>query len=522
MDRDRLIRWVLALGVILIPLAVTGAFIYGYAGATVRDFVPHYFPLDDLYYYRMVDTFRAAGFDGGYYATDELIAPAAWSHFDAHGPLFPPIYGTLARIFGWQPYTFLLFNLGFVMLGLALFIALTRPDTRRLLLMGALIGTSWPVLFYIPSGMQESFHQAVAMLLAAALAVLVARGPDVPRKWVAALLAAIVAVSLIRMTWIFVAFPVIVLAARRRTWKTVIAAALGTGALMAVVIVVTSGYLYSPYRTNFLSDTTRKTADALKDDGPVEAVKTLADQLTRNIGDNIDFFGRGVSLEIAQRVQIVALVVIFTGAGIWLWRRKRSDATGLTLAWLNAYNLGVILLINFVLYLMAGWRDYRVLAPHLLLTGLVLVALGRWRWVALIVVTNLLMVIPFKNYYLAYGKSYLSADQSSIERFRAVTSDVLIYHADEGNAWCNTLLIDYHESYSPALIGIPGGIGLSYYAVADQLDLPAKSRYVLVDADDYAILSQGTQLEQIATTELGNLYLNLDTPCTHTPAGGAP
>ncbi|WP_119069073.1 hypothetical protein [Aggregatilinea lenta] len=522
MNRNRLIRWGLALGVILIPLVVTGAFVYGYAGATVRDFVPHYFPLDDLYYYRMVDTFRAAGFNGGYYATDELIAPAAWSHFDAHGPLFPAIYGTLARIFGWQPYKFLLFNLSFVTAGLILFIVLVRPDARRLLLMGALIGTSWPVLFYIPSGMQESFHQAIAMLLAAALAGLVARGPDVPRKWIAALLAAIVVVSLIRMTWIFVAFPVIVLAARQRTWKTAIAAALGTGALMAVVIAITSGYLYSPYRTNFLSDTTRKTADALKDDGPVEAVQTLADQLARNIEDNIDFFGRGVSLEIAQRVQIVALTAIFAAAAIWLWRRRRGDTTGLTLAWLNAYNLGVILLINFVLYLMAGWRDYRVLAPHLLLTGLVLVALGRWRWIALIVVSNLLMVIPFKNYYLAYGKAYLDADQSGIERFRDATADVLVYHADEDDAWCNTLLIDYHESYSPALIGIPGGIGLSYYAVADQLDLPAKSRYVLVDADDYAILSQGTQLEPIATTEVGDLYLNLDTSCKHTPESGAP
>lgn len=522
MDRRRLIRWALALGVILIPAAVTVGLIYGYAGATVRDFVPHYYPLDDLYYYRMIDTFRAAGFDGGYYATDELVAPAAWSHFDAHGPLFPAIYGTLARLSGWQPYTFLLFNLGFVTAGLALFILFTRPDARRLLLMGALAGTSWPVLFYIPSGMQESFHQAVAMLLAAALAGMVARGPDVPKRAVAALLVAILAVSLIRMTWIFLAFPVIVLAARRRTWRTVIAAALGTGALMAVVVGLTSGYLYSPYRTNFLSETLRKSSDALREGGPLDAIGTALDLLARNVEDNVEFFGRGVSLEIAQRVQIVALVAIFGALWLWLRRRARGDETGVTLAWVNAYNLGAILLINFVLYLMAGWRDYRVMAAHLLLAGLVLVALGRWRWVALIVVTNLLMIIPFKNYYLAYGQAYLSVDQSGIERFRAATDGLLVYHADEDSAWCNTLLINYHESYAPALIGVPGGIGLSYYAVADQLDLPAKSRYVLVDADDYAILSQGTRLERLTSTELGDLYANLDAPCIHRVEGGTP
>ena len=65
-----------------------------------------------------------------------------------------------------------------------------------------------------------------------------------------------------------------------------------------------------------------------------------------------------------------------------------------------------------------------------------------------------------------------------------------VYDPDAPSAWCNTLRFDYHESYAPALIGVPGGIGLSYYPVtAEQLEQPVKSRYVLADADDHAILS---------------------------------
>jgi len=512
MRQHRWVRWLLAPGVILLPATVTLFFIYVYAGARLTDFIPHYFPLDDLYYYRMVDTFRTAGFDGGYYATDELIAPAAWSHFDAHGPLFPAIYGTLARVFGWEPYMFLVFNLAFVTAGIALFILLTRPDVRRLLLLGALVGTSWPVYFYILSGMQESFHQFLALLLAAALAVLVARGPDVPPWARAAFLAALVAISLIRMTWIFLAFPVLLLGARERTWRAVILAGLGTLALMAVVIGLTSGYLYSPYRTNFLSETLRESSGAWREDGPLAAVETAARLLARNIGDNIAFFGRGVSLEIGGRVQIAFLVAALAAWLVWLARRGRGGVDR-TLAWANLYNLGIILAVNFVLYLMAGWRDYRVMAPHLLLTGLLFVALDRWRWVALFVATNLLMVVPFKDYYLAYGQVYLSHDHASITRFEEATADYLVYDPDAPSAWCNTLLIDYHESYAPALIGVPGGIGLSYYPVAEQLEQPVKSRYVLVDADDHAILSAGTRLEFLTATELGDLYLNLDAAC---------
>ena len=154
---------------------------------------------------------------------------------------------------------FLVFNLAFVTAGIALFILLTRPDVRRRCCSARWSARAGLVYFYILSGMQESFHQFLALPLAAALAVLVARADcppwaraaSRPRSWRS---------SLIRMTWIFLAFPVLLLGAER-TWRAVILAGLGTLALMAVVIGLTSGF-YSPYRTNFLSETLRESSGA--------------------------------------------------------------------------------------------------------------------------------------------------------------------------------------------------------------------------------------------------------------------
>ena len=75
-----------------------------------------------------------------------------------------------------------------------------------------------------------------------AACVVIARRPEPP--WArAAFLAALVAISLIRMTWIFLAFPVLLLGARERTWRAVILAGLGTLALMAVVIGLALGFV---------------------------------------------------------------------------------------------------------------------------------------------------------------------------------------------------------------------------------------------------------------------------------------
>jgi hypothetical protein len=517
MTRYRLLQALLTLGVALIPTAVTFAFIYGYADARLTDFIPHYFPLDDLFYWRQIDTFHAVGFNGGYFATDERAAPAAWSHFGAHGPLYPAIYGTIASLTGWEPYYPVLFNLGFLTLALLGAMWALRLDTRQLIFAGLLTATSWPVLFYVLSGMQESLHQSLALGFVVLFAVMIRRGPDLA-WWVKALLLVLIAaLSLIRMTWVFLALPFLLLSLRRVTPRAVIGALAGTVLLTLVVIGLTGGYLYSPYHANFMYELQSSVSDSLADDGPLAALETGLDLVGRNIRHNLDFFTDGVTLEIGQRFQFVALIAAFGVWAGWLYRRPSSPdsdrRTDTVLAWFSVYNLAAILLINLVLYLMAAWRDYRVLAPHLLLTAWLLLAFGRYRWVALIIATNLLMIVPFKDQYIAYGRVYLSYDRASSTEFEDATGEYLVYDPDAPSAWCNTLLINYHLSFQPALIGMDSGIGVSYFTVPQELELPIKSRYVLLKQRHYRVLSEVAHLEHLTSTSLGELYLNRDADC---------
>ena len=478
MLKARFLRGMLAAGVVLTPAIITLLLVYGYVGASLGDFIPHNYPLDDLYYWRQIDTFRAVGLDGGYYVSNEQPAPADFTHFDPHGPYFPALYGLPARIVGWEPYSPLLFNLVTVTLGLALVVGLLRLDERQLIAAGLLTATAWPVLLYIVSGMQESVHHAFALLLVIGFA-LTLRERSALRPGLKLLFAALIFVAaLFRLTWALLALPYFVLLAERVTWRSVLRAVALTGVLIALAWLLTAATTYAPYADNLPSMIQREASDAWREDGVWAALTTTLDLVGQNIADNIDFFDEGLRLEVVQRYQIAALIGVLAGWLAVLWRRRADDhAVGaLPEAALHLYNLGAILALNIVIYTMAGWRDYRVLAPHLLLTGFLLVARRRFWLVGIVIVTNLLMILPFKDYYLAFGQMYLGYDHAPITRFEDATRAHIVYEPDAPDAWCNTLLMDYHDSYAPALIGLPAGIGMSYFVVPDALETPLRSR----------------------------------------------
>ena len=69
------------------------------------------------------------------------------------------------------------------------------------------------------------------------------------------------------------------------------------------------------------------------------------------------------------------------------WRRAERRT--------HILNLGLIVLLVVMLYDVGGWRDYRIVAPHLLLSLLLLAACGRTRVVAVAVLAGLLVTPSF-------------------------------------------------------------------------------------------------------------------------------
>src|SRR5262245_18008308 len=107
----RLIYFLLLIGVLIAPTAATIVFarLFPEPAASLSDYVP--LSSDEVLFWHQIDTFRVAGFNGGYYTIDEVPPTASFTHFYTKGPVFPALYGTAARITGWQLDTGVYFNL---------------------------------------------------------------------------------------------------------------------------------------------------------------------------------------------------------------------------------------------------------------------------------------------------------------------------------------------------------------------------------------------------------------------------
>src|SRR5271166_1469678 len=112
---SRLVRAVLILCFLLAPVAIVSLILAVCLQATLLDCYPYL--NDEVHYWNEVACFARAGFAGGYCVPNEQTAPASWTHFGPHGPGFPVVFGTLARIVGWHPASGPLFNAVVLALG---------------------------------------------------------------------------------------------------------------------------------------------------------------------------------------------------------------------------------------------------------------------------------------------------------------------------------------------------------------------------------------------------------------------
>ncbi|MBC7814474.1 MAG: hypothetical protein H7175_25180 [Burkholderiales bacterium] len=242
----------------------------------------------------------------------------------------------------------------------------------------------------------------------------------------------------------------------------------------------------------------------------------------RSVRTNIEFIPQGRTLEIAQRYQLLFIAAI-AGVGVvrGLWRQRSVGTTHVSPAHdirfkenvFHFLNLSIVFAAIIVAYDMFSWRDYRIIAPHLLVSLLLLVAFRRWRLVMLVIIVGTLTFPKFRESYpvdsFTYPPERIAAFAESIE-------GALAYEPEQNNAWCNTLLLHGSHLLGPALTAIPAGIGLSVLRAVDTMPDTLKSRYVLIDDQTYAVFAEtldAMPLEPLAQTELGTLYLNGNADC---------
>jgi len=479
--------------IVLIPALATAFLVYVRFHATLLDFQPSW--NDEIYYWHQAQSFAASGLGNGYYTFNELPAKAGFSHYGPHGPLFPAIYGTLGRGFGRAEYSGPLLNLLLLALATIVFLSTTPAIRRQRLKVGLLFLTFWPILLYIPSNMQESLHAAAAIVFGAIFYRLVSRPGSLAPAWFALCAGFIFLCALMRPTWALLFIPLFWYRSSaptpRHIWLSV-----GYGTLLAGVVFVIFQSLSAPY-PNFMS--------SIADASPGGSVGVFARHFAGNVRGLVDP-RNGSTLEILPRYQAVLvvalLVVAATGrCGPKLARLRTIDSH----AAFHLLNLGIPLIFILFFYDVAAWKDYRVLAPHLLLSLLLWSTLGQSKLAYFIAGTNLVCA-------LAFG---LTFSRIHAEQFTPSTPVIpwaqLVAYQPQANAWCNTLLTD--AALDRKLINMPPGVGLSFLLRPDDIKLPIRSQFLLLNPATYAILKERMRLQFLRNTVAGNLFGNLDCGC---------
>jgi hypothetical protein len=502
-------RWGLLLFFAALPSLATIVLVWGCCGRSIFDFVPFY--SDEVFYWHQTLTFTNVGFNGGYYTAHEMAAPLETFRFYVHGPVFPMLYGTLSMVLGgWHLFSGILFNMLLLTIAFGGFALLAKLDTRQITLASLFLVTFWAVPNFLASHMQESVHHAGAVLLAGGFALLLSPERQVNRwgRW--GILLLIVGLSLLRITWaiMFVPYFLLTIPQEHRTLRSV-----GIALVKAVVL---GGMLYgitslwsSPY-PNFLSDWMQvvKSGD----------YGTAARFLTRHTIRSLFFVYLGHILECLQRYQLFAL---FFAAYLLLIRRvsyrkqipREHLWQHLQQPLFHLIILGGIFTIIALFYDMYNLRDYRVFAPYIIMSVLVLITVKQHIWlVKLIIISNILIFPSFWELYVFIHEPNFNPDPA-IAELHAEADEVLVY-APGADPWCNTVL--WAASLSDAdfrlFPAIPAGFGISFNTEKRHMQYPLQSKYVIINPKE-PILRDTSGLQRIGGTDTYHIMVNTHAAC---------
>ena len=517
--KQRLIRSALIGLILLLPVLSLTGMASVYLGQRLANFHPHW--SDAIMYWHQIKTFAAVGFSGGYYTVGEEAAAASFTHFYAWGPWYIALYGLIGKAVGWTLWSPMLFDVAAVTLALLGCLLLIRPNSRQLALVLLVLLTYWPLHLHLPRAMQEPFHYAVAIVLAGIFYRLLVREGAVPHWLLGAALVTIVGAALVRPTWAVLLLPLVTIVVEQRPhgcaprgsrfhrvfryWPLLPACAVVTG------IFLLSRYVAAPYPHRVMSDVQVLLSS------PIDGVQRLLAVTT----------AQGMTYLWPDGEYLLWTLLRYQALGIVLWmtvlafRRRGNDAGQGAPGrppwrWAerctHILNLSLIVLLVLMLWRVGTEGDYRVVAPHLLLSLLLLAACGRGRVVAVAVLAGLLFTPSFLADYKGIARWQFEDVQARIDAFAAQTAGTLVYQAQD-DPWCNTILLPLRTAFLPESLAIPAGIGISFdFDIDSRSEL--KSRYVMVDDESRDSLTDAFDLQFASATAIGDLYQNTGISCT--------
>lgn len=510
---SRALRILLAVGVIFVPLITALGLLYIRHGGHFWDLTPIW--SDEIFYWHQAKTFAATGFNNGYYTVSEIPAPL-FSRYYAWGPFIALFYG-IPAFFGWHLASITLINLGLLTIALAVWVSVLRPSILQSLAAILLMALFTPFIIYSSSSLLPVLQQAIAVSLSVGFFVLLRPSPP-SRPLIIALLVIISVAALIRVTWALLFIPALVLAVRHRSLWVMARMAL-FGAVLMIAYVFVFDWLSAPFPNLSTGIETPQLYFA--------RLTTMFKALQRNLTQ----LTQGNELEVHLRWQYVALTAAMIVWGLFLaswriWRGRQANQNNSKInraafthtlheIILYGYLLLSVLALVMLLYELQQWRDYRQLAPILLLCGLLLIAYKRW-WVIVPLIISFAMVLPpaLTVYDLWTGWHLDSAKRAEYDTWQTPLEAAMPYDP-QADAWCNTVLHSVNYLFGPTsvLLAVDAGIGLSSPLFDDTPTPPFKSGYLLFIDDMAAEFQTRINMQHVLDVPQGAIYRNLDSGC---------
>jgi hypothetical protein len=516
-SRRRQLTYALSVGLLLCAPAI--GFYAGlvYFGYTLNQFTPAV-PNDQVVYFLSAQAFHKAGFNAGYFTMDEEPARASFSHFDPHGPMFPMLYGTLARCVGLSYTSGPIFNVVLLSAALAAWCLLVRPGQALVLWTAVLFLTYWPYYACVYSWMQETTHLAIAVVLAGIFTALLNRRPySGSVSFRTAAVVFVCAAAMLRISWALMLPPLCILFLRRLTWKSIVvvstASAAGILALMSAFHWICAPYSNVP--TAFMMN---KLVTLNVD--PAVVLQLVWSNLER-LGvwdsplENLVIDQNSTILIVASAAAVIALML---RRGRWQWLRPAgaSFAERPGAALFCCYNQAVITLATVTTYSVGNGGALRVFSVHSLL-GILVAGAARQRALRLlffaVIAFNVMMRRPCLDTVNNMTRDSFSSG-FRVTAFREMIRDALVFDP-KATPWDNTVLVD---RYPPDFAGMTPGIGVSLITRRESFSRP-KSRYIIASPVTIARAKTNVRLlrklpgvsgELFSFTDADpNLYLNL-------------
>ena len=459
------------------------------------------FSSDEVSYWHQALTFSTVGFRGGYYTVGELTNPSGLTPFGPHGPGVPVVFGAFGALFGWYRHSPTALNLIAISVAAWVWVGLSRLSTARRVLSGVLLVTFWPMVFWAPTGMQEAMHHAGAVAMAGFFAH--ALGPAPRRSVTIAGWTTLAGLTFIRPTWL-VLLPLWGVATSHSKGRRSMVVTVGCSLLLAVSLLMAYSRTTAPFPTGFFF---------LRVLDLSAGASAIWNNLRFNILRTVEP-GEYEPLEVLLRIQywgwLAAAVVIATNALRHGPRRLRtSRVTHLTLA---TAAMSVALALMLLLYTLTNWAEHRVLSAFLLFAALLCMAApgkAAPRLAAALLLSNVAATKPFlESFNAERSDNFVWDRRGSYELSDAI--DGRIVYRPNLSRWCNTLLT---SQYPPHLIAVPAGIGISVVREPNEMRLPPRSYYLLLDEPALADFNGPLRLEETVKLPYGTLYRNLDSGC---------